>query len=1555
MLVKEQRKNISSLRLKLHILLREKYKKKRFKTNFTTITNTNFFILKFIGLLDLFLYILIITLFSTVLNLDTKYSSSYFIFNSEKIALIINGTGEQNILNPEFRVCPDAIYLNNDETNNIINNSNCKTIYLSLENNETNLVQLLWNYPLYDTSSMFKDLKNILAIDLSKFNSIYITNTTMMFSGCESIVSIFFTNFNTPSLVDLRYMFYNCFSLSRFNLSFLDTSQVTDMSYLFYGCKNIYTLYLENFRTSNVKSMSFMFAECDRLASLDLSIFNTPSLTDINNMFLKDLRLKFLDISNLDTSNVVSMAYTFTHCEALAYLNLSNFDTSKVITMDNMFCYCSKLLYLDLSHFRTPNLKNMNRMFRSCYSLTSINLQNFDTSQVNTMSLLFYHCFNLVELDISSFITSNVRLMNEMFSDCPFTSINLSNFDTHSVTVMQKMFYNCSNLISIDLGNFDTRNVTYLDYMFYNCTSLISLNLSNFKTPQLIKTDYIFFNCSSLQSLDISNLDTSEITTMEGIFANCSKLKSLNLQNFVTSNVANMNSMFENCSQLTSLDLSNFDTSALQSLSLMFSGCEQLEYINFNSYNEFKRIVDIKNILYKVPENFVICINANKLITELLVKINEKSCPTIYCGNDWRDHQRKMKNNTCLDDIIETTEAATNAMTVSFSSYRETPNLESRVQTTNIINLSSYIKPDTDKLTTYETYIEKTSNLINNEKIYIYPTSVIVTEKEVIKEPSTNLNIEQTDYKKYVSTFPFYEPESETLTYETKKESAYIHVEEITNIVSTTKLHGELTFSTYISTKYNDDKTDMSSTASEKFEMSNSIISAKESIEKTEIDSTLPNKNEITHKIEKSSIINIQTTLISDLYEIIQPLNKIKIDYYENSNFTSGEINQLIYEQIINNVMKNIDDIKGNGIVIEGKNNCYYQFTTLEDERSNNFDNNDSIKFSKIDLGECEDVLRENYNLNKNISLLILKLEKLSNKSSERFLQFEVYEPINMTKLNLSLCNDISIDIYIPVKLSEEMIELYNSLKDSGYDLFDINSKFYTDFCTPYTSPDGTDILLSDRVNYIFNNEETQCQPNCKFSDYSFETQALKCDCNVSIGEITPKDNNNVGAKSIYKSFYDVLKYSNYKVLKCYKLAFSLHIFPNNKGNIITLVYFSLFLIIFFVYLLKGIDELKNDLSKNIFEKTNKEIDKEIDKDPITIHPKRKTVKNNLNNINKKNVKSLKEKSKSKSFSFRPNNIKNIRGNNDNIKLKMKDNKKGKSKKIKNNFPPKKQPKLLNNLKNNKKNDNKLLIKINNISVNSKTVVKGSSRNFINAKDIENNSVNDNKENLDNYELNNLEYEEAIKLDKRNFFRIYWSFLEREHLIFFSFFKRNDHNITIVKYARFIFLVCTDMAFNVFFFSDETMHKMYLDYGKYNFVQQIPQIVYSTLVSQILEVFLCFLSLTDKYFYEIKEIKIKSINKILQILRCIQFKVSLFFLFTGLMFLFYWYIVTCFCAVYENTQMAFIKDSLSSFGLGLLYPFILYLFPTILRIIALRCNKSNLSFVYKLSDIIPIF
>ena len=114
------------------------------------------------------------------------------------------------------------------------------------------------------------------------------------------------------------------------------------------------------------------------------------------------------------------------------------------------------------------------------------------------------------------------------------------------------------------------------------------------------------------------------------------------------------------------------------------------------------------------------------------------------------------------------------------------------------------------------------------------------------------------------------------------------------------------------------------------------------------------------------------------------------------------------------------------------------------------------------------------------------------------------------------------------------------------------------------------------------------------------------------------------------------------------------------------------------------------------------------------------------------------------------------------------------------------------------------------------------------------------------YQLNELEYEKAINYDKRTLFQMYWGNLKREHIILFTFFNYNDYNILSVKISRCLFFIVGDMALNSFFFSDDSMHKLFLNYGKYNFIQQIPEITYSTIVSSLIEIFLCFLSLTDK-------------------------------------------------------------------------------------------------------------
>ena len=88
-------------------------------------------------------------------------------------------------------------------------------------------------------------------------------------------------------------------------------------------------------------------------------------------------------------------------------------------------------------------------------------------------------------------------------------------------------------------------------------------------------------------------------------------------------------------------------------------------------------------------------------------------------------------------------------------------------------------------------------------------------------------------------------------------------------------------------------------------------------------------------------------------------------------------------------------------------------------------------------------------------------------------IQYEVYYPLkNDSKLyllNLSICKDINIDIYLPMSLNGSLDEI------------DPNSNFYNDICTTYTSENGTDLTLAERKKNYINNNLTVCEENCDF------------------------------------------------------------------------------------------------------------------------------------------------------------------------------------------------------------------------------------------------------------------------------------------------------------------------------------------------------------------------------------------------------------------------------------------------------------------------------------------
>ncbi|MBO6244165.1 MAG: hypothetical protein J6O41_06355, partial [Clostridia bacterium] len=168
---------------------------------------------------------------------------------------------------------------------------------------------------------------------------------------------------------------------------------------------------------------------------------------------------------------------------------------------------------------------------------------------------------------------------------------------------------------------------------------------------------------------------------------------------------------------------------------------------------------------------------------------------------------------------------------------------------------------------------------------------------------------------------------------------------------------------------------------------------------------------------------------------------KNNIDYIF-SNIT-GQNNEEIYLKIISDLIYKFLSAQGEKVVIEGIESSFFEMIKSSNEIMSLNKKNTSInELSKIDLGECEQILKEYYHIDINVSLIIIKFEKISNNSMERAIQYEVYEPFNLTKLDLSLCSDTKIKIYKPVELSEELLNLINEMKNSGYDLFDLNDAF---------------------------------------------------------------------------------------------------------------------------------------------------------------------------------------------------------------------------------------------------------------------------------------------------------------------------------------------------------------------------------------------------------------------------------------------------------------------------------------------------------------------------------
>ena len=209
------------------------------------------------------MYVLLIYIFNFILTKNTYRFLS--LYNSE-IDLVIKGSGDQNFLSDSFSIQPSSVLING-ELREISYKNTCNLV------GDKNYITIIFDKPIQSSSNMFFELKNIIEVDLSKFDSSKLESMSNMFYNCENLEKINFGNINTSLVSDMRSLFNGCHKIKYLDLSSFNTSRVTDMGYMFSDCENLMYLDLSNFNTQRLSTMEYMFKGCKMLQCLNLYNF----------------------------------------------------------------------------------------------------------------------------------------------------------------------------------------------------------------------------------------------------------------------------------------------------------------------------------------------------------------------------------------------------------------------------------------------------------------------------------------------------------------------------------------------------------------------------------------------------------------------------------------------------------------------------------------------------------------------------------------------------------------------------------------------------------------------------------------------------------------------------------------------------------------------------------------------------------------------------------------------------------------------------------------------------------------------------------------------------------------------------------------------------------------------------------------------------------------------------------------------------------------------------------------------------------------------------------
>ena len=659
--------------------------------------------------------------------------------------------------------------------------------------------------------------------------------------------------------------------------------------------------------------------------------------------------------------------------------------------------------------------------------------------------------------------------------------------------------------------------------MFYGCSNITEINFSNFNTEEVVSMAFMFYKCSSLKSLDLSHFSTAKVENMYGMFFGCSGLSQIIFDNFETSQVTDMGSMFLNCSSLVSLNLSTFDTNKVTMMNSIFQYCGALEYINLE-HAEINNNLNYENIFNDTSLNLIICSN-NEKWNEIF---NGFYLYDINCNNKYNETQK---------NIIK-----------CFKRFLNNGN-NNKHKCENCGKHYYQINEDFDN---NETYI----NCYENVESYYLDKE----ESDPLFKPC------------YSSCQKCDSGGNETFHNCLECKSDYNFELKVSNYINCYNLCSHY--------YYVDETTNKSYCTPN--------LSCPKKYPKL-----IQNRSRCIDNCEKDPIFKYEYQGIchDKLYnDIIKNSSYIDITETDNGKSFSEiyNIDLILNETIMNNISQ-FDRVKEylltNFNEKENKleiplGNILISLKTLDKEKNNIF-----INKTSIDLVLCETLIKSLNNISNDNTLFILKIEVREEGMKIPKIEYELYNLMlnnnTLTKLNLSPCKNMKIDISIPVPI-KDTIDKYNTSSD-----------YYSNICSKAISEYGTDISLNDRKNKFVNDNLTLCEEDCDLVDYNFTTEKAKCSCLVKInlpfiGDIKfDKD-------KLKKRFIEIENIANLKFMKCIKNV-SLNY---NYGFYIYIFIIVLYIVCLFLFYFKFFSLLKETMlaivnSKKSLSLNSKDKDKE--------------------------------------------------------------------------------------------------------------------------------------------------------------------------------------------------------------------------------------------------------------------------------------------------------------------------------------------------------------------------